>query len=109
MAPRLAFSGNPALSKPLIPRPTNPSSRTPVRQLPRRRDERLLAPPSYGVSHLALDVALRLAVGDVAPAVVQLLASREPELDLGPAPGADVEAQRHDREALRCGAAHELV
>ena len=39
------------------------------------------------VGQLAGDVASRVAVGDVAPTVVELLAASEPELDLGPAPG----------------------
>ena len=53
------------------------------------------------VGHLALHVASRVALGDVAPAVVQLLAARERELDLGaPAAVVEVDAQRHERESL---------
>ena len=53
----------------------------PVRE---RHGHDLLA-PALGVGELARDVALGVAVGDVAPPVVELLAARQAELDLGPA------------------------
>src|SRR5206468_5165770 len=46
---------------------------------------------------LALDAALRLAVGDVAPLVAAFLAPRQGELDLG-ATVLEVEARRDDGE-----------
>ena len=42
-------------------------------------------PAALGVGQLARHVAPRVAVGDVAPPVVELLAARQPQLDLGPA------------------------
>src|SRR4029079_608583 len=46
--------------------------------------------------------------GDLAPPVVVRLAPREPELQLGPAT-AQVQPQRHDREALRLRLAQQLI
>lgn len=68
-----------------------------------------LSPSALSVGKFAFDVALRLAFSDIAPPVVELLAAREAELDLGAALVADVQAQRHDRQALGRGTAHELV
>src|SRR5436305_13448447 len=48
---------------------------------------------------LALDAALRLAVGDVAPLVAAFLAAPQRQLDLGAAV-LEVQAGRDEREAL---------
>ena len=48
---------------------------------------------------LALQLAAHVALGDGAPLVVRLLAARDAELQLGH-PVADVEAQRHQGQAL---------
>src|SRR6476646_6244720 len=48
-------------------------------------------PAALGVGELARDVATGVPVGDVAPAVVELLAPRQTELDLGPALRVDVQ------------------
>src|SRR4051794_37446360 len=61
------------------------------------------------VGELAGDVASGVAIGDVTPPVMELLAAGEAELDLSPALLVDVEPERHDRLALRLGAAQELV
>ncbi len=67
------------------------------------------ATAARGIGQLALNVALGLAVGDVAPAIVELLALGQTELNLGPALVADVHAQRHDRQPLGRGLAHQRV
>src|SRR5512135_504295 len=50
---------------------------------------------------LPLDVAARVPLGDGPPLVVELLAACQADLDLRPAALADVEAERHERQALR--------
>src|SRR5437763_4696945 len=45
----------------------------------------------------ALDLAIRVALGDVAPLVAYVLAARECELDLGAAV-LEVEPRRHERQ-----------
>ena len=66
-------------------------------------------PAALRVGQFAGDVPPRVAVGDVAAAVVELLAAGEPELDLGPALLVDVEPQRDDRLALGLRLAQQLV
>src|SRR3954463_16454895 len=61
------------------------------------------------VGELSGDVASRVAIRDVTPPVVELLAAGEPELDLGAALLVDVEPERHDRLALRLRAPQQLV
>jgi len=48
---------------------------------------------------LALDLAFRVAIGDVAPLVAQLFALRERQLDLH-LPALEIEPRRNDGEAL---------
>ena len=81
----------------------------PMPQPVRERHGHDLLAPALGVGQLARDVAPGVAVGDVAAAVVELLAARQPELDLGPAALVDVQPQRHDRLALGLGPAQQLV
>ena len=66
-------------------------------------------PAALRVGQRALDVAPRVALGDVATTVVQLLAAREPQLQLGPALGVEVQPERHDRQALRLRPPEQLV
>src|SRR5581483_8293610 len=56
----------------------------------------------------ALDLALRVAVDERAPLVPHVLAARERELDLD-APVLEVEARRHERQALLAHLAVEAV
>src|SRR6266545_1893033 len=49
--------------------------------------------------HDALDVAFRLAFGDIFALIVELLAAREAQFDLG-APALEIEPQRDERETL---------
>ena len=67
----------------------------------------MLAPP--GLGQLALDLAAGVPRGDLAAAVVELLALPEAELQLRLAALRDVELQRDERQALRLRAAQELV
>ena len=69
-------------------------------------EARLAAPLRVG--QLARDVAAGIPVGDVAAAIVELLAARETELELRLAAG-QVHPQRHDRLALLLGATEQLV
>src|SRR3954465_388651 len=48
------------------------------------------------VGGVAGDVGSCVAIGDVTPPVMELLAAGEAELDLGPALLVDVEPERHD-------------
>ncbi len=66
------------------------------------------SPAALDVRHLAREIALGVAVRDRSTLVVELLAARQPELDLGPTAG-DVQLERHDRLALRAGATQQLV
>src|SRR4029079_8621833 len=61
------------------------------------------------IRQLAVDVASRVAIGDVATPVVELLATGQPELELRPTLRGEIEAERHDRLALRLRPAEELV
>src|SRR5215471_4242780 len=72
------------------------SSSGPAAHLPGAATLTGLAPQAL---QFALDLAPRIAGGDVAPLVAQLLAARERELDLYPA-AAEVELRRDDGEAL---------
>ncbi len=67
-----------------------------------------LVPAALDVGHLSSDVALRVAVGDVATLVVELLPAGQAQLDLGLAP-RDVEAKGDDGLAFGLGAAQQLV
>src|SRR5262245_5521980 len=69
----------------------------------------IVLPAPLGVGELALDVTTRVALRDVAPPIVVLLAAGETELDLRAPPAGDVHPQRHDRLALRLGPAEQLV
>src|SRR5512144_2830055 len=55
------------------------------------------------VGQLARHVALGVAVGDVAPPIVELLAASQRQLDLGSAFLVDVQPEWHDRLALGLG------
>src|SRR4051812_16753736 len=61
------------------------------------------------VGELAGDVSPCIAVGDVPPSIVELLAARQRELDLRPAPLRDIQAKRDDRLTLGLGPAQELI
>ena len=64
---------------------------------------------TLGVGHLAGDVSSRVSVGDVAAPVVELLAAGKTQLQLRPALAGQIEAKRHDRQALRLRLAEKLV
>jgi hypothetical protein len=66
-------------------------------------------PPSLGVGELARHLAARIPLGDVAPAVVELLAPRQAQLDLGAAASGDVQPERDERQALGPEPALQLV
>ena len=65
-----------------------------IRPAPTRTEAALAASP-----HLALDLALRLPLGDALPLLELSLASPDPDLHLGDAVG-EVHAHRDDREPL---------
>jgi hypothetical protein len=62
-----------------------------------------------GVRQLALRLAAGVPLGDGPPLVVQLLAARQAELDLGVPPLGDVQPKRDDGESLGLRLAQELV
>src|SRR5689334_7770284 len=66
-------------------------------------------PSSLRVGELAVDIAPRVTLRDVASPVVALLAAGQAELDLGAASGRDVQPQRHDRLALGLRPPEQLV
>jgi hypothetical protein len=61
------------------------------------------------VGELALDLAPRVAFRDVPPPIVGLLAPGEAQLHLRPALAGEVQAERHQRQALRLRPAQQLV
>src|SRR5207237_3894227 len=65
------------------------------------------ASPSVG--ELARNLTTSIALGDIAPLVVELFAASQAELDLCPATLTDVEAERDDRLALLLRPPEELV
>jgi len=59
-----------------------------------------MSPPPVHVGQVAVDLSPGVALGDLAPAVVGLLAPGEPQLQLGMAALVDVEAERDERQPL---------
>src|SRR4029453_10202562 len=55
------------------------------------------------------DVSARVALGDVTTTIVELLAARQGELDLGPPATRDVQPERADRLPPGLGRAEQLV
>src|SRR5664280_2319326 len=75
-----------------------------------RRPRAAAALPSpRGVRHRPVEVASRVALGDLAAPVVELLAAPEPDLQLRVPPAVDEEPERDDRQALRLGLAQQFV